>query len=521
MSAALSEYELEVLPELGAGYESEFEGDLESQQFFGALANLARRGAGWMTAPGSPQRQLALSVARRALNRGLPALGQLVGGVGNGAAGAALGSQAASWLDGLLPQEEYEAELEGEFELNPARRIYPDAMLEHLGHAAAETHSEAEAEALAGAMIPLAAASIPARAAPILLHATPGLVTGLSGVVHGLRQSPATRPLVRIVPAIVRSTATNIAQQASRGVPVSPQAAVRMLAQQIVRMLGSPQQSARAFRRSRALDGHFHRTYRAPRGGGCNCPACAARESTFEFEAPQHPNCRELTPAQCRVLLQAKNEAIKMATIAATKLDATLIFGPRTKSADGTAALFTRIFGHDPRTPVKWAGNIASGASIADRFRKVARELAGPAKGGRTITFRSEAICDTDTMRGFVVANPDDPNASPPPPAGERNVIHLCPRFWNPIPQAGLRLEAFRGGVILHEMLHVLFPGLFGHDTVDDDGNIVRDNTSPGGERRRNNAHCLRAFALRASGNGQDNRALGGCTRFGPNPKPF
>jgi hypothetical protein len=278
MSAALSEYELEVLPELGAGYEAEFEGDLESQQFFGALANLARRGAGWMTAPGSPQRQLALSVARRALNRGLPALGQLVGrggGVGNGAAGAALGAQAASWLGGLLPQQEYEAELE----LNPARRIYPDAMLEHLGHAAAETHSEAEAEASAGAMIPLAAANIPQVAAPILLHATPGLVSGLSGVVHGLRGSPATRPLVRIVPAIVRSTANNIAQQTSRGVPVTPQAAVRMLAQQILRMLGSPQQSAQAFRRSRALDGHFHRTYGVPLNRQRTCPTCARRAS--------------------------------------------------------------------------------------------------------------------------------------------------------------------------------------------------------------------------------------------------
>jgi hypothetical protein len=283
MSAAASEYELEVLPELGAGYESEFEGDFESQQFFGALANLARRGAGWMTAPGSPQRQLALSVARRALNRGLPALGQLVGGrfggAANGAAGGALGSQAAAWLGGLLPQQEYESEFETELEISPIRRIYPDAMLEHLGHAAAETQSEAEAEALAGAMIPLAAAGIPRGAAPILMLATPGLVSGLSGVVHGLRRSPTTRPLVRVVPAIVRSTATNIAQQASRGVPVTPQTAVRTLARQTFRMLGSPQQSARAFRRSRALDGLLHRTYPAPLGSRSSCPSCGARAS--------------------------------------------------------------------------------------------------------------------------------------------------------------------------------------------------------------------------------------------------
>jgi hypothetical protein len=282
MSAAVSEYEWEALSDLGVGQESEFEGDFESQQFFGALANLARRGDGWATA-GSPQRRLAVSVARRALNRGLPALGQLIGGHGagevNGEASSALGSQAASWLSGAPSQQQYESEFEDELEISPIRRIYPDAMLEHLGHAAAETHSEAEAEALTGAMIPLAAAGIPRRAAPALMRATPGLVSGLSGVVHSLRQSPATRPLVRVVPAIVRSTATNIARQTSRGVPVTPQAALRTLARQIFQMLGSPQQSARAFRRSRTLDGHFHRSYRTWCDGRCGCPKCAGRAS--------------------------------------------------------------------------------------------------------------------------------------------------------------------------------------------------------------------------------------------------
>ena len=116
MSGVVSEYEFEALPELGAGYSSyasNLDGDRESEQFFGALANLARRGVGWLTAPGSPQRQAALTLARQAINQGLPALGQWGGG------------QAASWLGGLLPQQEYE--WEGEFEISPIRKIYPDA----------------------------------------------------------------------------------------------------------------------------------------------------------------------------------------------------------------------------------------------------------------------------------------------------------------------------------------------------------------------------------------------------------
>jgi hypothetical protein len=236
-------------------------GELESEQFFGALASVARRGVGWLTTPGSPQRQLALWAARQAINRGLPAVGRW--------AGSDLGARAASWLSGQLPQRECEGECE--WEISPVRKIYADAMMEHLGHAAAETHSEAEADALAGAMVPLAARAIP-QAAPSIMRASPGLVCGLAGVVRTLRRSPATRPLVRTVPAIVRSAATSIARQTSRGAAVTPQAAVRTLARQTARVLGSPRLATLAFRRSQRLDRQFHRA------GGvavASCPTCS------------------------------------------------------------------------------------------------------------------------------------------------------------------------------------------------------------------------------------------------------
>jgi hypothetical protein len=259
MSGAVSEYEFEALPELSAGHEPELEGDRESEQFFSALANLARRGVGWLTAPGSTQRQAALTLARQAISQGLPALGRW-------------GGPTASWLGGLLPQQEYE--WESEFEINPIRKIYPDAMMEHLGHAAAEAQGEAEAESLAGAIIPLAARVIP-QAAPTLTRAMPALVSGVSVVVRRLHRDPATRPLVRVVPTIVRRTAVDIAQTTSRGVVVTPQQALRILARQILRVLGSPQTSARAFRRSRALDRKFHRNGGAGQQGG-TCPTCAS-----------------------------------------------------------------------------------------------------------------------------------------------------------------------------------------------------------------------------------------------------
>jgi hypothetical protein len=262
MVALASEYELEALPELESPHAYQAEGDRESEQFFGALANLARSGVGWLTAAGSPQRQAALSLARQAINQGIPALGRMAGG------------QGGSWLSGLLPQQEFE--WESEFEISPIRKIYPDAMMEHLGHAAAETESEFEAESLAGAMIPLAASIVP-RAAPTLTRATPGLVCGVSSIVRTLRNTPNMRPLTRVVPAIVKGTAVRIAQQSARGATVTPRSAVRMLGQQTARILGSPRLSASAFRRSQILDRQLHRSCGTLPGTSRACPHCGGR----------------------------------------------------------------------------------------------------------------------------------------------------------------------------------------------------------------------------------------------------
>ncbi len=281
MAVSALEYELEALPELGSAHESqetEWEGESESEQFFGALANLAKKGAGWLTASGSPQRRFALWAARKALSQGLPAAsrwaGTKIGGSSNGATGARLGKKAASTLGNLLPQQETEFEWEMESELNPVRKWYPDAMLEHMGHAAAETENETEAEALAGAMVPLAARAVPA-AAPAILRAAPALVCGVAGVTRALRQGPGTKPLVRVVPAIVRSAANALAKQTAVGNSVTPQAAVRTLANETMRVLGNRGQAAQAFKRSQQLDRQFHKVA-GVRGGkaGCGCSKC-------------------------------------------------------------------------------------------------------------------------------------------------------------------------------------------------------------------------------------------------------
>src|SRR5271167_194639 len=54
-------------------------------------------------------------------------------------------------------ESEWESEFEGEFELNPVRKVYPDAAMEHLAHAAMVAESEGEAARVLRPVVHMAA----------------------------------------------------------------------------------------------------------------------------------------------------------------------------------------------------------------------------------------------------------------------------------------------------------------------------------------------------------------------------
>jgi hypothetical protein len=191
-------------------------------------------------------------------------------------------------VGGLLGESEYEEELEGEYEdeyeleseyedeyeleseyedeyeaesermANPLKRVYPDAMMEHLGAAAAEAETEAEAEAFIGALVPLAA-GLARKAAPLVARATPQLVRGLSQVARTLRRNPSTRPLVRTLPTIASRTTRSLARGAAHGRPITPRRATQTLARQTRVVLSRPQMRRQVIRRARAMDRRYHR----------------------------------------------------------------------------------------------------------------------------------------------------------------------------------------------------------------------------------------------------------------------
>jgi hypothetical protein len=170
---------------------------------------------------------------------------------------------------------EFEFEGESEFESeNPIRKIYPDAMMEHLGELAAEAESEQEAAehflpligmaaskllpVAAKALAPMAKRALP-RIAKAVTRLTPQLTRGVGKIARVLHRQPAARPLLRVIPGIARRTVGSIARQAARGRVVTPRAAVRTLTRHARRVLGSPRLRTQALRRHHRMDRRLHR----------------------------------------------------------------------------------------------------------------------------------------------------------------------------------------------------------------------------------------------------------------------
>jgi hypothetical protein len=217
--------------------------------------------------------------------------------------------------------------------------------------------------------------------------------------------------------------------------------------------------------------------------------------------------CTGCADTGCLALVHsAIREAINLANGAADKLEAAIQPGTRDKDAELTAHFFQTFFCHDPRFSVPGDHGQPSGAIVAQRFRAVAYEL-GP---GRRVRFECRPTidnCDFATCCGAGDFSFFENGLS---------TIFLCARFWDarslgdlggqPLrglndPRLQLVNQRFRGlsedarraGIIIHEMLHILF------DLGDD------------GSPRRFDAHCYAAFALRVNGYGGDPTAVRQC----------
>lgn len=234
----------------------------------------------------------------------MEAEGEMEGAAEAGLEGEGILGTIGNVLGGLLGESEleleseFEGEAEGELEgeISPVRKVYADAMMEHMAHMAAEAETEQEAAehflpligmaaskllpVVARAAGPLIKKALP-RVAQAVTKVTPRLTRGVTTIARGLHRNPSTRRLLHAVPSIARRTVHSVARQAAQGRPVTNRTAVRTLAQQTRRVLARAPQRVQALRRSGAMDRHFHRRV-APgvatsHTGAANAPGVAYR----------------------------------------------------------------------------------------------------------------------------------------------------------------------------------------------------------------------------------------------------
>jgi hypothetical protein len=184
----------------------------------------------------------------------------------------AIGNIASS----LLGESEDEGEYEDEYEVSPVRKIYPDAMMEHLGELAAEAETEDEAAehflpligmaaskllpVVARAVAPAAKRLLP-KIAKAVTRATPHLTRRIGTVAKTLHRNPQTRHLLKTVPTIARRTVGSIARQAASGGRVTPATAVKTLTRQARHVLAHPQHRRAALRHHQHLERRLHHRY--------------------------------------------------------------------------------------------------------------------------------------------------------------------------------------------------------------------------------------------------------------------
>lgn len=247
MTAISSELENELAHELAhessheSASEAAHENEGEHEAFFNHLAAMADR-----SGRSQALRKVALAAARAAL-RGQKAYGPGVEGEHE-----------------AFASHEMEASVRGS---SPGQI---DAIMEHMGHAAAEAENEQEAAEHFLPLIPFAAKALLPIAGKllgkaamkfgpkILSRVTPMLTRGVANAARVLFRSPTARPLLHAMPRIARSTITQLARRVGSGRTVNPRIALRTLAKNTYRTLSRPRALVNAYRRSLRGDRRYH-----------------------------------------------------------------------------------------------------------------------------------------------------------------------------------------------------------------------------------------------------------------------
>jgi hypothetical protein len=244
----------------------EFEHEFETEQFFGKIGKFFKKAAPFLK-----------KIAKVAAPIVGTAIGGPFGAVLGKVASSALGEHELGELESEFEHEhEFEHESEGEqemaHEITSHELTHNEALAEVMAEAACREVHEGEAEAMVGAA---AATIISARDRRALRRVLPHMVRGTAILTRILRRRRITRPLVRVVPTIVRRTIKDLKRQAANGAPITRRRLARAAAKQVRKVLGSPRACAAAVKRNIRVS----RAYKRPRRTGMSAGSARRRRS--------------------------------------------------------------------------------------------------------------------------------------------------------------------------------------------------------------------------------------------------
>ena len=241
--AHYSNPELEFEDEISAILGPTAEGEYEADQFFGRIRRAIKKAA-----------SLAAPLAKRLAPFAARALAGMIPGVG-----AIAGPLAGKLVGSLVSEAEMEvAHMENQLlsmlsQTGEAEtpEVHEALMAELLAGNGAAAESEAEAEAMLAATIPMTIRLM--RASRTMLPVTPGLVQANVRLVKTLgRQGRGGRQLLRLLPEIHRNTIA-ILRQLARSQRLTNPLAVGAMSVATKRVMSNPQRVQRAIQRNMAM----------------------------------------------------------------------------------------------------------------------------------------------------------------------------------------------------------------------------------------------------------------------------
>jgi hypothetical protein len=185
-----------------------------------------------------------------------PVAGKVIGGAFGGPAGAMIGGKLGSFVGNLEDEElafdgydgygDGEDESDSEDEMNAEDFMdfegEDEDVAEYMADIAAKAPNSIDSGAMAGAITITIASKAPLQVKAV----SPTLSSGAARLTKLMKNNPATKPLVKVVPSIAKKTVATLARKAAKGKPVTPAIAKRVMAKHTMRVLSSPRELTKA-----------------------------------------------------------------------------------------------------------------------------------------------------------------------------------------------------------------------------------------------------------------------------------